>query len=264
MAFDAGYFSRSLDRRVDAHNQTFSRAIESMLAQMAAKGMLGSGATLRQMTEIAVRHLTEDFNSAAMVGFSSAEHHGPEVSDPLRRFADHICSDMVAYLTERGKNTGIAEPTVKQQLQSLVSALEARKEQLLDDFEHGILGDERMKKNDPVVSIVANQTGSPGAVQQIGVGDFSQNAFVENNRPLIAAIDEALASREFTALQPAQQDGFRDIAEVLKTELAKPSPDQGSLARSMARSREMSVSALIRHLLAREFAATTKNQEAAA
>src|SRR5438128_2390401 len=88
-----------------------------------------------------------------------------------------------------------------------------------------------MKKNDPVVTIVANQSESPGAVQQIGVGQFSQHAFVANNRPLIAAIDDALASQEFASLQPTQQDGFRDMAQVLKTELSKPSPDQGALRR---------------------------------
>jgi hypothetical protein len=55
-----------------------------------------------------------------------------------------------------------------------------------------MIGSQRLKK-DPVVSIVSNQTNSPGAVQQIGVGDFSQKAFVENHQPLVDAINKALA-----------------------------------------------------------------------
>jgi hypothetical protein len=38
-------------------------------------------------------------------------------------------------------------------------------------------------------------------------------------------IDRALASQEFQQLEPAQKEGFRDIAEVVKEEAAKPSPD---------------------------------------
>jgi hypothetical protein len=231
MTFDAGYFERSLARRADGRKKEFDAAVGKLISYLASKGMLGSGTTLLQMTEIAVTQLTEDFKAAATLGFSLAEHNGPEVSEPLERFADHICSDMLAYLTERGKNTGLSMTTVTAQLQKLVGALDARKEHLLDDFRNGIMGNERMKKEDPVVSIIANQTGSPGGVQQIGVGRFSQNAFVENSKPLLAAIDEALASKEFAGLQPDQQDGFRDIAGAFKGELSKASPDQGALRR---------------------------------
>jgi hypothetical protein len=57
----------------------------------------------------------------------------------------------------------------------MLVAMREKRERLLDDFKHGIIGSERLKR-DPVVSFVANQTGSPGAVQQIGIGDFSQSA----------------------------------------------------------------------------------------
>jgi hypothetical protein len=49
--------------------------------------------------------------------------------------------------------------------------------------------------------IINSQTNSPGAVQQVGVGNFSQTAFVQNHQPLIAAIDAALVSAEFEGVQ---------------------------------------------------------------
>jgi hypothetical protein len=111
---------------------------------------------------------------------------------------------------------------------------------LTDDFAHGMKGSERLKK-DPVVSIVANQTGSPGAVQQIGVGDFSQSAFVENHQQLIDAITKALASPEFAKLHPDHKEGFKDVADTLLDEAKKPKPDPGKLKRWGARLSELSV-----------------------
>jgi hypothetical protein len=81
----------------------------------------------------------------------------------------------------------------------MLTAMREKRDWLLDDFQHGMMGSERLKK-DPVVSIVSNQTNSPGSVQQIGVGDFSQNAFVQNHQPLVDAINKALASSEYAKL----------------------------------------------------------------
>jgi hypothetical protein len=108
--------------------------------------------------------------------------------------------------------------------------LSETKDALVDDFRHGMMGSQRLKK-DPVVSIVGNQNNSPGAVQQIGVGNFSQSAFVQNHKPLVEAIDAALSSAEFKALPEPDQQGFRDVAEVVKEEAYKDTPDSGKLKR---------------------------------
>jgi hypothetical protein len=103
-----------------------------------------------------------------------------------------------------------------------------------------MMGENRLKK-DPVVSIVANQTGSPGAIQQVGVGDFSQSAFVQKHQPLIDAVNKALSSPEFAKLPAEQQDGFRDIADALLDEAKKPSPDPGKLKRWGSRLAELAL-----------------------
>jgi hypothetical protein len=68
-----------------------------------------------------------------------------------------------------------------------------------------------------VVSAVINQSNSPCAVAQVGTGTFSQSAFTQQQRQLIQVIDHALNSQEFSALSSEQQQGFRDIAEVVKS-----------------------------------------------
>ncbi|MGY8665406.1 hypothetical protein Q3C01_24000 [Bradyrhizobium sp. UFLA05-109] len=87
-----------------------------------------------------------------------------------------------------GPRTGIAEATVARELNNIKVALLERRDRVLDDFVHGMTGDERMKK-DAVVSIVNTQSNSQGAVQQVGVGEFSQSAIINRHQQLVAAID---------------------------------------------------------------------------
>jgi hypothetical protein len=66
-----------------------------------------------------------------------------------------------------------------------------------------MMGDERMKK-DRIMNIINNQTNSPDAIQQTGAGNFSQQAFTEQNQPMIAAIDAALARRSLQTSRTAR------------------------------------------------------------
>jgi hypothetical protein len=75
------------------------------------------------------------------------------------------------------------------------------------------------------------QSNSPGAIQQVGVGQVSQSALVDNRQALVQAIDHALASPEVAALSPQQKEGFTDLADALKDEAKKEQPDPGKLRR---------------------------------
>jgi len=97
-----------------------------------------------------------------------------------------------------------------------------------------MMGNERIRK-DPVVSIINTQSNSPGAVQQVGVGEFSQSAIINHHQQLVQAIDRALASPEFQRLEQSQREGFRDIAEVVKDEAVKQNPDPVKLKRRSER-----------------------------
>src|SRR5205823_6893210 len=97
---------------------------------------------------------------------------------------------------EFGPRTGIGGPTWGTEMNKIRDRLSELRTRRMRDFTNGMMGNERMKK-DGVVSIINNQTNSPGAIQQSGVGNFSQQAFTQQHQPLIAAIDAALASAEF-------------------------------------------------------------------
>jgi hypothetical protein len=221
---------RTLPRRADENKTVFAKAIESMMGQHAARGMLGSGSTLLEMQRIAVEQLTASFNTSATFAYSLAGHHGPEVGHPLWDFSGVILANMLAYLKERGRNTGLSEDMVDKQLVVIEGALRNKAEHLNDDFAHGIMENDKMKK-DPLVSLVANQTNSPGAVQQLGVGTFSQTALVHNYQSLVETIYQITASEEFSGLNDEQKDRFRDYSGSLKDEASSPKPDAGRLQR---------------------------------
>jgi hypothetical protein len=132
-------------------------------------------------------------------------------------------------VSNRANRLGIHGSIVPNQLNVIHHGLIDKRARLTDDFKHGMRGSERLKK-DPLVSV--NQTNSPGAIQQVGIGDnFSQTAFNKNHQELINAIDRALASKEFTGLNRDQQEVFGDTAAVVKEEAAKAEPDVGKLKR---------------------------------
>jgi hypothetical protein len=87
-------------------------------------------------------------------------------------------------------------------------------------------------KKDPLVNVINTQTNSPGAIQQVGIGDnFSQTAFNQNHHELVTAIDRALLSGEFAQLKKDQKEAFSDTSAVVKEEASKPQPDVGKLKR---------------------------------
>lgn len=125
---------------------------------------------------------------------------------------------------------GLQEHDVAPHVADIRVLLNRRKEQLIDDFRFGMLGNVRMK-DDPLVSIINSQTNSPGATQQVGVGTFSQSAFIQQHEPLIAAIDAAIVSPEFANLNESDKQGFCDVADIVKEEARKETPDVGKLKR---------------------------------
>jgi hypothetical protein len=230
MAFDEDYLARALSRRRAEAKLNYENAVEALMRKHAASGILASSVTLQKMEQLAVEHLTSAFNGAATFSFSLAGSHGREVAVHLKRLVETVTADIVSCLERRALNTGLKTGMIQQQVAKVVGALNEKAEHLMDDFTHGMMDNGKMKK-DPLVSLVANQTNSPGAVQQLGVGDFSQNAFTQNHHALVEVIDRVTASEEFQALDVKQKAVFSDYADSLKEEAANPNPDAGRLRR---------------------------------
>ena len=230
MAYSEAYLGESLnDRAYDAAIEG-AAALNAVMRQNAARGQLASGNTLIGLGVEVCRVFGEQFDSAAKFTFNLTGGNAPETIKPLDYFAGRVVEMLIQKLIELGPHTGLDEATRARDLQTTRVRLNEMRIRRMRDFSNGMIGDEKMKK-DEVVNIINNQTNSPGAIQQSGVGDFSQQAFTQQYQPLVAAIDTALASAEFANLQESQRQGFKDIADYVKDEAAKPAPDPGKLKR---------------------------------
>lgn len=230
MAFDRAYLGRSLDNRLPAIHEDVTRQVKALQNKHAAAGRLQSGATLTAFEDIATALLKSSIAEASKFTFEFTKGHEPEALTYLQNFAGRLQQIIMAEISEKASRLGLGAVTTNH-MEKVRRKLESLTEQALDDFSHGMIGSDRLKKDDPVVSIINSQTNSPGAIQQVGVGKFSQTAFNEHHSPLVAAIDAALASDEFKALESQSQQAFKDIAEVVREEAVKPNPDSGKLQR---------------------------------
>jgi hypothetical protein len=226
---DTEYLDRSLSQRVTAARTDCATALDRVMRQNAAAGRLASGASLKMFSDETVGAFKTAYLEAQQFTFNLTVKH--EEVDRLSKCASEMIAVLMVEVTERSSRLGIHGTVVPNQLAAIQHSLEELKRHLTDDFQHGMRGTERLKK-DPVVSVINNQTNSPGAIQQIGIGDnFSQQAFAQNHQELLNAIDRALASQEFAQLPADQKEAFSDTAGVVKEEASKSQPDVGKLKR---------------------------------
>jgi len=226
MTYDPQYLGRNLTNRVRDTLAAFEKERVAILSQAAAHGAVNSSRVYVQYWQASVAVLKASLNEAAQFAYNLTGEHTGEVFGQVEQCSKLMIDAMMNAITARAEHSNhYAEIIGKTRV-----ALQDAAQSLLDDFRNGMMRSVRLKK-DPVVSIVANQLNSPGGIQQVGVGDFSQTAFSDNRKQIIDAIDAALASSEFDALKPEQKEGFRDIAEVVKDEAGKAQPDGGKLKR---------------------------------
>jgi hypothetical protein len=223
------YFERALNQRVVAARGECAGAMDGIMRRHAAAGRLASGATLKAFTDETAGIFKAAYLEAQKFTFELAGSN--DEVERLSRFASEMIDALMAEVTDRSNRVGIQGTVVPNQLAVLRNTLEELRKSLTDDYQHGMQGNERLKK-DPVVNVINNQTNSPGAIQQVGIGDnFSQSAFAQNHQELVIAIDRALASEEFAQLSPDRKEAFSDTALVVKEEAAKAQPDVGKLKR---------------------------------
>jgi hypothetical protein len=229
MSDKMAYLGRSLDNRLPDVHEAVSREVNALQSKHAASGRLQSGATLIGFEEIVTNLLKSTVADASKFTFEFTGGHEADALAYLKNFAGRVQQILMAEISEKADRLNLGAVTA-QHLEKVRGKLDRFREQALDDFLHGMQGSERLKR-DAVVNAVINQSNSPGAVAQVGAGTFSQSAFTQQQHQLIEAIDQALNSPEFAALNPEQQQGFRDIADVVKAEASSANPDTGKLQR---------------------------------
>jgi hypothetical protein len=229
MSDKMAYLGRSLDNRLPDVYEAVTHQVSAVQAKHAAAGRLQSGATLIAFEEIASNVLKSSIADASRFVFEFTGGHEPDALAYLKNFAGRVQQIVTAEISEKADRMNLGAVTASH-LDKVRTKLDRFREQALDDFSHGMQGSERLK-NDPIVNAVVNQSNSPGAVAQVGAGTFSQSAFTQQQQQLILAIEQVLNSPEFAALNSEQQQGFRDIADVVKAEASSANPDTGKLQR---------------------------------
>jgi hypothetical protein len=226
MAYDPQYLDRNLTNRVRETLTLFQREMSAILSRAASHGTVNNSRIYIQFWESGIDVLKLSINEAAQFAYNLTGEHSGEVFRQVEHYAKLMIDALINAIIERaGQSNQYAEIIGKARV-----AFQDTAQSLLDDFRNGMMGSSRLKK-DPVVSIVASQSNSPGGIQQVGVGAFSQTAFADNRKQIIETIDAVLASSEFALLEPAQKEGIRDIAEVIKNEAMKEPPDGSRLKR---------------------------------
>jgi hypothetical protein len=224
------YVSRALERLVEKARENASAAISRIHATNAAAGRLESGITLIQSNDAMLALMKTSIDEGILLVFNAFEKVTVEGATLLQQFSAALAKVLAApvwnWVNVGGLSTNIKLKMAKELDVRLTEVSAAA----IDDFEHGMMGGARLKK-EHVVSIVNNMINSPGGVQQAGVGEFSQTAFTNQSNNLIRAIDGLLASAEFQNLDQDKRDAVADVANSLKQEAASKDPDPGRLKR---------------------------------
>jgi hypothetical protein len=137
-----------------------------------------------------------------------------------------LADNITEWLQRRYKNapsgfTGPSIPGLKTKLHEMVR-------NAVDDFRHGMVGEERLAQ-DPVVNIVNTITNSPGAVQQNVVGQDNQQSVQQQS--LFSEFDKLVSSEEFKQLPEQDRLAVKDLVDTLGDEIKKPKPDLPKIAR---------------------------------
>src|SRR5262249_4787935 len=92
-----------------------------------------------------------------------------------------------------------------------------------------ILGGARLGK-DSIVSVMATITNSPGAILQAGAGNV-QKALATGSGHIRSELQKLVTTKEVQNLAPEDKQSVMHVADVLGSEIDKPSPDPSKVAR---------------------------------
>jgi hypothetical protein len=230
MQYDPQYLGRNLTSRVQDAVRAFQHKMMGVRSEASGAGALNSSSVYVQYWQQGKQVLMTGINDAAQFAYNLTGEHTGEVFNQVDFCSKRIVDEMMSCITINATREGAGQHVYADIVHRTRADFDELRSKLLDDFQNGMMGSGRLKK-DPVVKIIANQTNSPGGVQQVGAGDFSQSAFVNNHKQLLEAIDAVLMSSEFERLESSEKDGVRDIAQAVKDEATKSQPDAGRLKR---------------------------------
>jgi hypothetical protein len=174
MTFDARYLGSNLNRRSQKAAEDFGVAVAQIRAKAATAGTLGGSRTYLQFIDAGLAILSREVNDAFQFAYNLTGEHDGEVANQVAYCARQMVAKIMQIARQNASTDG---GTAAEIINKMDVTLSEKKDALVEDFRHGMMGSQRLKK-DPVVSIVSNQNNSPGAMQQIGVCSLSLERLV--------------------------------------------------------------------------------------
>jgi hypothetical protein len=220
---DPGYIERALCRIVDDAVAQAQVAVSNVQTEWTLRQALGNSRIWLAYHQAIAEVFQRALRKAAVHAFNLTGEHSPKTGAAIGRATEHGVVQIIEWM----KRKALASTTFGRHdplLDQLTAALYKIRDVVVDDFIHGMVGGTPLKKPvaPPAGPTIIN---SPNAVQQTVYGDRNQLSVQQQAVPLLAAIDDMLASNDFRQLDAEQQTAIRDHADAVRGELTKPNPD---------------------------------------
>lgn len=224
---DGDYLARACARLTEEALEEVERAHNQIMIENSRHGRLESSTTLIQFKREAERVVRE---AGQKMVRRAADTEGASASGMVRAHLMRCLDAISDVLAERYRKATWGQGLEQRLGNEFLETSQKEIDAIIDDFEHGFLSGEKLA-SDPVISIVSQITNSPGAVQQSGIGNVQTGIDSSAAADLRAELESFLRSQELQRLDAVERAAAKDLAETLRDELCKPSPDPGKVAR---------------------------------
>jgi hypothetical protein len=161
----------------------------------------------------------------ARMVYHATEGASEAAANLLDAAASKMVADIAEALDKKFRQAAKAygdSPLVDQ----LTAKLTRAKDQVVEDFKHGMDGDVPLTKQQ-TGNVYVTQTNSPAG--QIAVGNQNIQSIQQQSSAFIKTIEDVLASDGFKELNNDKAEVVRTLADLVREELQKPSADKSKV-----------------------------------
>jgi hypothetical protein len=216
------YLDRKLGSMADEAVEDSLKAVNIAQGQVTLAGQLGNSRAYLIYNDAVFEVLKAVLPRMARVAFHASSGHSDDVANVLDAAATKMIGAITESLDNRFRQAARAfgeSPLVDQLRENLTRM----KDQVVEDFRHGMDGDAPLAKQPPGTTVNVTQTNSPGA--QLALGDNNVQTIQLQSAVLVRALDELLASGGLNNLDGDKSDVVRTLADLVRAELQKPTAD---------------------------------------
>lgn len=215
------YLDKKLGSVADEAVEDSLKAVNIAEGQVILAGQVGNSRAYLIYNDAVFEVMKAVLPRLARVAFHVSNGHSSEVADVLDAAATKMVATITKSLEKRFRQA--ARAFDDSPLDQLTQKLMQMKDQVIEDFRHGMDGDVPMAKEKGGTTYNVTQTNSPGA--QLALGDNNVQKIRQQSARLMSALDELLASAGLKKLDGDKAELVRTLADLVRAELQKPTAD---------------------------------------